>query len=124
MIGGGGAFLFRSALLLDPFAVLVDEARGDFLLVASMVQLQEAPENLPAGSGRDGMADAVVFGEEFEVVKAVVEGDVAPVCLSTENTPRLLLENAPTPPVPLALWMGLRGHRFGASPEQIDRTPP
>ena len=66
--GGGGFF--------EEFAGFVDEAGGEFLFVAVVVEFEEAGHDFFAGVGADGVTAAVVFGEEFEVVEAVIQGDV------------------------------------------------
>lgn len=78
MIGGGCFFLlgFGGGRFFEDFAGVVDEAGGEFLFVAVVVEFEEAGHDFFAGVGADGVATAVVFGEEFEVIEAVVQGDV------------------------------------------------
>ena len=73
-----GRFLLRfsSGGFFEEIAGIVDEAGGEFLFVAVVVEFEEAGHDFFAGVGADGVTAAVVFGEEFEVVDAVVQGNV------------------------------------------------
>jgi len=61
------------------------KAGGGFLLVDGVVKEQEAFEDLLAGVGVDGVADAVVFGQIVHLVEVVAQVNVALPAVGAED---------------------------------------
>lgn len=80
--------------------------------MALVVEVEEAGEEFFAGGGGDGVAGAVVFGEGFDFVEVVAEGEVGPAVGVADGVVELDVEVAELPDA-LESVGGFGGIAFG-----------